>query len=124
MKITTFNPLIVSKDADGIIRLFEEIGFEYRHKSEGTNDGSGFTTTRMKDANGFYVDISGTAAVPRDMMAIRMNVDDFEGAIELLTAHGFINANGGKVDDLGSSKSVFMMSPTGFCISVVKHIKE
>ena len=28
MKITTFNPLIVSKDADNSISLFEELGFE------------------------------------------------------------------------------------------------
>ena len=28
MKITTFNPLIVSKDAESIISLFEELGFE------------------------------------------------------------------------------------------------
>ena len=31
MKITTFNPLIVSKDAESIITLFEELGFEKRH---------------------------------------------------------------------------------------------
>ena len=31
MKITTFNPLIVSQNADEIISLFEELGFEKRH---------------------------------------------------------------------------------------------
>jgi hypothetical protein len=123
MKITSFNPLIATKEADAVITLFEELGFERRHKSEGTNDDSDFVTTRMKDRNGFYVDVAKSERVPRDMTAIRMNVDDFEGTIELLTAHGFVIANGGKVTDLGSSKSVFMMAPSGFCISVVKHIK-
>ena len=31
MKITTFNPLIVSQNADEIVSLFEELGFEKRH---------------------------------------------------------------------------------------------
>ena len=31
MKITTFNPLIVSQNADEVIALFEELGFEKRH---------------------------------------------------------------------------------------------
>ena len=124
MKITSFNPLIVTKDAENVIKLFEELGFERRHTSEGTNDDSGFVTVRMKDSSGFYVDVSQSDRVPQDMTAIRMNVDDFEGTIEMLTAQGFVNANGGRVTDLGSSKSVFMMAPSGFCISVVKHIKK
>ena len=123
MKITSFNPLIASNDAENVIKVFEELGFKQRHRSEGTNDNSDFLTVRMKDGNGFYVDVSQSDRVPRDMTAIRMNVDDFEGTIELLTSHGFVNANGGRVTDLGSSKSVFMMAPSGFCISVVKHIK-
>ncbi len=28
MQITTFNPMILSKNADEIIKLFEELGFE------------------------------------------------------------------------------------------------
>jgi hypothetical protein len=28
MKITTFNPQIVTKDAEPIVKLFEELGFE------------------------------------------------------------------------------------------------
>ena len=35
MKITTFNPLILTKEADNIIALFEELGFEKRHNKEG-----------------------------------------------------------------------------------------
>lgn len=32
MKITSFNPLIVTRDAENVIRLFEELGFERRHR--------------------------------------------------------------------------------------------
>ena len=31
MKITSFNPLIVSKQAEEIVALFEELGFKKRH---------------------------------------------------------------------------------------------
>ena len=31
MKITSFNPLIVTKDAASTIALFEALGFERRH---------------------------------------------------------------------------------------------
>ena len=35
MKITSFNPLIVTKDAESAIALFEELGFERRHTKQG-----------------------------------------------------------------------------------------
>ena len=35
MKITSFNPLIVTKDTETTIALFEELGFESRHTKEG-----------------------------------------------------------------------------------------
>ena len=34
MKITAFNPQIVTKDPEVLIALFEELGFERRHKKE------------------------------------------------------------------------------------------
>ena len=35
MRITAFNPQIVTKDPEPIIKLFEELGFEKRHVKEG-----------------------------------------------------------------------------------------
>ena len=34
MKITSFNPLIVTKDAESAIKLFEALGFERRHTKD------------------------------------------------------------------------------------------
>ena len=48
MKITTFNPLIVTKDAEPVIALFEEMGFERRHTKEGISENN-VTDVRMKD---------------------------------------------------------------------------
>ena len=78
MQITTFNPMILSKNADDIIKLFEELGFERRHKADNI-DNRDISSVRMTDANGFHVDVA-QADVPRDLTIIRMNVDDFDEA--------------------------------------------
>ena len=119
MKITTFNPMIISKDAENIVRLFEELGFEKRHNKEGDD----FSSNRMKDANGFHVDVVAAAA-PQDITSIRMNVDSFDTAFKILTDHGFKGTEGGQARDTGSSKSAMMISPSGFSITIVEHIKE
>ncbi len=123
MKITSFNPLIVTKDPEAAIKLFEELGFERRHKKTGIND-KDITSVSMKDQNGFHVDVANSDVIPQDITAIRMNVDDFDEAYELLTAHGFKNAQGEKVTDTGSSRATLMVSPSGFAINLVKHIKK
>ena len=124
MKITTFNPLIVSNNADDVIALFEKLGFEKRHAPVvGTGDMT-VTRTRMKDENGFYVDISAVDKVPRDITAIRMNVDNFEEAYELLTSKGFKPAPGTDPVNLETSKIMMLQSPSGFLIELIQHIKD
>ena len=113
MKITTFNPLIVTKDADSVIGLFESLGFEKRHTIT-VNDGKGdITSVRMKDANGNNVDVA-KANVPQDMTLIRMNVDNFDEAYEMLISKGFRNSQGDKTVDSATNKSAMMISPSGF----------
>ena len=123
MKITTLNPLILTKDAKAATELFEALGFEHRHKKTGIND-SDITNYDMKDANGFRVDVTQVEKLPRDMSVIRMNVDNFEEAYDFLLAHGFKNAQGEKVTDTGSSRATLMVSPTGFAISLAQHIRK
>lgn len=122
MKITSFNPLIVTTNQEECQKLFEELGFEKRHnKVSGVSED--ISTVRMKDSNGFHVDISKVVKLDRDMTIIRMNVDDLDEAYALLTAHGFKAVNGSN-SLTRSSKSVLMASPSGFAIDIVKHIKE
>ena len=123
MKITTFNPLIVTKDAAPVIQLFEELGFERRHTKEGIGINE-VTDVRMKDANGFYVDISQGDG---EWTMIRMNVDNLEEATELLKAHGFRMARheaAKETVDTGSSKFNIMVSPSGFIFNVSQHIRK
>ena len=124
MKITTFNPQIITKDAATVEKLFQELGFERRHNPKGIGE-LNVTGIRMKDANGFYLDISQPDhfPAPQDLTGIRMNVDNFDEAYELLTAHGFKNFYGEKTADTKSSESAIMVSPSGFVINLVHHIK-
>jgi hypothetical protein len=53
-----------------------------------------------------------------------MNIDDFDEAFNMLEGKGFKNAQGDKVTETGSSKSTMMVSPSGYSISISKHIKK
>ena len=126
MKITSFNPLIITKDAEPIVRLFEELGFEKHHQPTGTSGaGNQYAAYRMKDANGFYVDITQSSA-PRtqDLTSIRMNVDDYDEAYKLLTDRGFKSATGDQSTETGSAKADLLTSPSGFTVSLIQHIKH
>ena len=123
MKITSFNPLIVTKNPEPVIRLFEELGFKATHKKEGISKNNA-TDVRMKDANGFHVDItSGTG----EWTMIRMNVDDLDETVAFLEAHGFHKARheaANETIDTGSSKINIMVSESGFILSVSQHMKD
>ena len=112
MKITTFNPQIVTRNTEPLVELFEALGFERRHRQEDIGDLE-VTGIRMKDANGFYVDISQTDVIPdRDLAAIRMNVDDFDEAYQLLTSRGFKSIYGRQNVTTKTARSAMMVSPS------------
>ena len=124
MKITTFNPQIITKDAESIKKLFEDLSFEQRHNPKGIGE-LDVTGIRMKDANGLYLDISQPdVQIPQDLTVVRMNVDNFGEAYELLKSHGFKNFYGDGTVDTPSSRSAIMISPSGFCINLIQHIRK
>ncbi len=123
MKITTFNPLIITKDPESAIKVFEELGFKRHHTKKDIGD-TQTTDVRMKDENGFYVDV---AAGEGEWTMIRINVDNFDEAIEFLTAHGFRkprHERASQTVDTGSSRFTMMVSPSGFIVAVSQHIKN
>ena len=122
MKITNFSPIIITKDAKAVTGLFEALGFEHRHRKAGVGDGK-VNVYDMKYPDGFRVDVAQTDGLPQDQTLIRMNVDNIEEALELLAARGFRNPLGDEIEDSGSSKTVLMVSPSGFAIRVIQHTK-
>ncbi len=123
MKITNFSTMIISPKADEIVEIFNALGFEKEHKKE-FETRSTITSTVMKDNDGHIISIA-KAPIEADRTVIRMNVDNYEEAYELLQSKGFVNAYGtDKTTDTGSSKAALMISPTGFAISLAQHIKQ
>ena len=123
MKITTFNPLIITKDPESAIQVFEDLGFKRHHTKKDIGDNQ-TTDVRMKHENGFYVDV---AAGDGEWTMIRINVDNFDEAIEFLTAHGFRkprHERASQTVDTGSSRFTMMVSPSGFIVAVSQHIKN
>ena len=66
MKFTSFNPLIVTKDAEAAIKLFEALGFERRHNHTGIA-GKEITNVTMKDAT--FIRIGTAGGMAEDVMS-------------------------------------------------------
>ena len=123
MKITAFNPLILTPNAADAVALFEELGFTQAHTKTGIE--GDVTSYDLKLGEDFRVDVAQVDSMPQDMTVIRMNVRDFDEAYDFLISKGFKNANGGdKITDTGSSKATLMLSPSGFGISLAEHIRK
>ena len=124
MKITTFNPQIITQNAEPIVQLFHELGFEKHHNPKGIGE-LNVEGIRMKDANGFYLDISTPdVQLPQDVTVIRMNVDDFDEAYQLLISRGFKSVYGRQNVTTKTSRSAMMLSPSGFAINLIQHTKR
>ena len=123
MKITGFIPIIVTKEPEKLIKLFEDLGFEKVHLKTGIENGANETTT-LKDENGNRINIASSKVVPQDITAVNINVDNFEEAYDLFISHGFVNPRGDKVTDTGSSKATMLFGPTGAAVNIVEHIKN
>ena len=123
MKITTFNPAIITKEAAPIIKLFEELGFEQTH-NKAENDDVEFSAHRMKDASGFHVDVVEVPVIPQTYTAIRINVDNYEEAYEFFMSKGFRQARGFAPSTTASSKYAYLVSPSGYIIDLCQHVKK
>jgi hypothetical protein len=123
MKITRFCPIIITKDPDSVIKLYEDLGFEKRHTKTDVEGGANVAVT-MKDTNGFSVIVAKSENVPKDLTGIQINVDNFQEAYDFLISRGFVNPRGDKVTETSSSKATMLFSPSGFAINIDEHIKN
>lgn len=124
MKITTFNPQIITNNAAGLTEVFGALGFEKHHNKRGIGE-QNVNGIVMKNSDGFKLDISEPEMqLPHDITAIRINVDDFDEAYELLISKGFKNFYGDENVKTPSARSAMLISPSGVFINLVKHIKE
>ena len=122
MKITTFNPSIIAKEAGPVMEVFEALGFKQTH-NKAENVDVEFSAHRMKDENGFHVDVVEVPVIPQTYSAIRINVDNYDEAYEFFMSKGFREAKGFPPSTTASSKYAYLVSPTGFIIDLCEHIK-
>ena len=124
MKITSFDPYILVKEAEPAVQLFQDLGFEKRHRQEGIGE-EDLTGVVLQNEEGFRVNIVESKTLPRESLTgIRMNVDNFDEAYELLTSRGFVKAPGCDIVDTGSAKALLMMAPSHFLLELIQHIKK
>lgn len=122
MKITGFCPIIVTKDHEAAIKVFEDLGFERRHTKTDIEGGQN-TNYNLKDANGNRIHIASSETVPQDLTAIAINVDNFQEAYDFFISHGFVNPRGDKITETSSSKDTMLFSPSGFPVVIAEHLK-
>ncbi len=124
MKITSFNPLIVSRESDKIVEDFKEMGFEVAHCITVKSGDRDVTSYCMKDAGGFRVDVAHSDTLKGDLTLIRMNVDDFDEALAFLLSKGFKDPKGDDhTVESATNKSKMLISPSGFAFDLCQHIK-
>jgi hypothetical protein len=123
MKITTFNPAIITKEAAPIIELFKALGFEQTH-NKAENEDIEFSAHRMKNESGFHVDVVEVPSIPKTYTTIRINVDNYEEAYDFFMSKGFREARGFAPSTTKSSKYAYLVSPTGVILDVCEHIKN
>ena len=123
MKITGFRPLIVTKDQASVVKVFEELGFERRHRKTDIEGGANVAVA-MEDGNGNRISIASSDTVPRDLMGITINVDNFREAYDFFIGKGFMDPRGGKVTDTSSSRATMLFAPSGFAVTISEHLKD
>ena len=88
MKVTGFFPVILCKDLEAGLKEYEAMGFERKH----TTDNYAMKSYVM-DVNGNRVEIFTSELdvfdVPDGYYAMRINVRDFEEAVEFLGTKGY-----------------------------------
>ena len=123
MIITGFHPLIVTKDQESVVKVFEALGFERRHKKTDIEGGAN-AAVAMKDANGNRISIASSDTMERDLTGITINVDNFQEAYDFFIGKGFIDPRGGKVTDTSSSRATMLFAPSGFAVTISEHLKD
>ncbi|MCR5687432.1 MAG: hypothetical protein K6G58_05370 [Lachnospiraceae bacterium] len=124
MKITTFDPLIMSAAADDVIGVFEDLGFKKTHAPVTDTGDMIYQTIRMKHEGGYHVDVADVPDIGEDRTCMRMNVDDFQEAYDLLISRGFKNELSDRTVKTSHSKEATMVSPSGFSVVLIEHIRK
>ena len=100
---------------DEVVSLFEALGFEKKHAPVTDTGKRDVRSFRMKHPEGYHVDVSANQAPSSEKK--------YE-AYDIFMAHGFTNTRGNGTLDTKSAREATLVSPSGFKLALVQHIKN
>ena len=103
--------------------LYTHYRFAFPNEDVRLKVSGNFIVDIMEDGDGHRVDIA-EAETESDRVIIRLNVDDFEEAYELLKRNGYENTRGDRRVRSGSAVEATMVSPSGHVISLIQHMRK
>ena len=122
MKITSFDPMILTAHPEETVALFEALGFERRHTKR--DFGVNKTTFIRMGLGEFRVNIVDAPPLEQDRVYVHINVDDFQEGYDFLVSKGFRSAIGDELSSDASSVGTSLISPSGFTITLGQHIRK
>lgn len=120
MKITAFYPAILTKNADKIIEHQSKFGFSVIHERDDLFC-PGDKEYVLENENGKRMDVVYVEELEKNCFMVRVNVDDFDEALNIYLNDGFTIFKGPSIDDC--SKNVLLNCPDGELIMLMQHIK-
>ena len=130
MEITSFYPMIPTKDFEATKATYEALGFKVAHTISNPDDKlkDKRMFTIMKNDNGLRVALYAGPEYNEDTDfntlpgQIWMNVRDFDATVALFKEHGYTNTT--EVSEYKFMKVISMRAPEGIIITVVYHKRE
>ena len=123
MKITGFCPLIVTNDQESVVKVFEALGFERRHRKTDIEGGANVAIA-MKDAGGNRISVASASKDRPDITGIQINVDNFGEAYDFFISKGFVDPRGEKTTVTSSDQATMLFAPSGFAVVISEHFRE
>lgn len=120
MKITKLYPSLAVKDPTEQLKFFKDAGYKIIHENKDVLEKGSIETTLEAD-NGQRIDIISTSKFEKEKHAIRMNVDDFDEALERFDKNHFNIILGPQATD--SYKICVLESDIDTYIVLYQHLK-
>ena len=119
MEIRYTSPIVFTSDSSKIISQMETIGFKVTHKKENAG-GTNVTFISLKDDNDHPMMIAENTRFTTPFSGIRINVDNFNEALDKFKSLGYVNLQQGATDT-GTSHATLLRSPEGIFVSIGEH---
>lgn len=115
MTITSYYPTLVTRYADDVIRFLKEMNYEVIKTKRSLFNGSIEYVLQSPDGSKMEVVYKD---IPEDYHAMKINVDNFEEALNYYKNEGYKTTNG----PLTSRKAAFLTTPANLQVLLMQNI--